>query len=39
MVRVSAADVPVPMAETLEDAAIPGVQAIIDGIRQTLRRR
>jgi pyruvate dehydrogenase E1 component beta subunit len=39
MVRVSAADVPVPMAETLESAAIPGVQAIIDGVKQTLRRR
>ena len=25
MVRVTAADVPVPMAETLEDAAIPNV--------------
>ncbi|MGI6368520.1 MAG: alpha-ketoacid dehydrogenase subunit alpha/beta [Anaerolineae bacterium] len=39
MVRVAAADVPVPMAETLEDAAIPGVKDIIAGIRQTLRRR
>ncbi len=37
MVRVAAADVPVPMAETLEDAAIPGVEAIIAGIRQALR--
>ncbi len=39
MVRVSAADVPVPMAETLEDAAIPSVQSIMDGVHQVLRRR
>jgi 2-oxoisovalerate dehydrogenase E1 component len=37
VVRVAAADVPVPMAETLEDAAIPSVDAIIAGIRQALR--
>jgi pyruvate/2-oxoglutarate/acetoin dehydrogenase E1 component len=37
VVRVAAADVPVPMAETLEDAAIPNVEAIITGIRQVLR--
>jgi len=37
VVRVCAADVPVPMAETLEDAAIPSVEAIIAGIRQVLR--
>ena len=37
VVRVAAADVPVPMAETLEDAAIPNVEAIIAGIRQVLR--
>jgi 2-oxoisovalerate dehydrogenase E1 component len=37
VVRVAAADVPVPMAETLEDAAIPSVDAIIAGIRQVLR--
>jgi pyruvate/2-oxoglutarate/acetoin dehydrogenase E1 component/TPP-dependent pyruvate/acetoin dehydrogenase alpha subunit len=37
VVRVAAADVPVPMAETLEDAAIPNVEAIIAGIRQALR--
>jgi pyruvate/2-oxoglutarate/acetoin dehydrogenase E1 component/TPP-dependent pyruvate/acetoin dehydrogenase alpha subunit len=37
VVRVAAADVPVPMAETLEDAAIPNVDAIIAGIRQALR--
>ncbi len=34
VVRVAAADVPVPMAETLEDAAIPNVEDIIAGIRQ-----
>lgn len=34
--RVCAADVPVPMAETLEDAAIPTVEAIVAGIRQVL---
>jgi pyruvate/2-oxoglutarate/acetoin dehydrogenase E1 component/TPP-dependent pyruvate/acetoin dehydrogenase alpha subunit len=37
VVQVASADVPVPMAETLEDAAIPGVEAIIAGIRKTLR--
>ncbi len=37
MVRVCAADVPVPMAESLEDAAIPNVEAIIKGVRQVLR--
>ncbi|NLG49772.1 MAG: dehydrogenase [Chloroflexi bacterium] len=37
MVRVCAADVPVPMAETLEDAAIPNVQDIIDGVHKVLR--
>jgi 2-oxoisovalerate dehydrogenase E1 component len=37
VVRVAAADVPVPMSETLEDAAIPSVERIIDGIRQVLR--
>ncbi len=36
VVRVAAADVPVPMSETLEDAAIPNVAAIIAGIRQVL---
>jgi pyruvate/2-oxoglutarate/acetoin dehydrogenase E1 component len=35
-VRVAAADVPVPMSEPLEDAAIPGVDAIIAGIRQAI---
>jgi len=37
VVRVAAADVPVPMSETLEDAAIPGVETIIAGIREVLR--
>jgi 2-oxoisovalerate dehydrogenase E1 component len=37
VVRVAAVDVPVPMAETLEDAAVPNVEAIIAGIRQVLR--
>ena len=37
VVRVAAADVPVPMSEALENAAIPGVEAIIAGIRQVLR--
>ncbi|HSR31827.1 MAG TPA: dehydrogenase E1 component subunit alpha/beta [Anaerolineae bacterium] len=37
VVRVAAADVPVPMSETLEDAAIPSVERIIEGIRQVLR--
>ncbi|MES0361136.1 MAG: dehydrogenase E1 component subunit alpha/beta [Anaerolineales bacterium] len=36
IVRVAAADVPVPMAESLEDAAIPNVDAIVSGIRQVL---
>ena len=37
VVRVAAADVPVPMSEALEDAAIPDVDTIIAGIRQVLR--
>jgi pyruvate/2-oxoglutarate/acetoin dehydrogenase E1 component len=37
VVRVAAADVPVPMSEPLEDAAIPNVDAIIAGVRQVLR--
>jgi pyruvate/2-oxoglutarate/acetoin dehydrogenase E1 component len=36
MVRVAAADVPVPMAESLEDAAIPNVDAIVDGVHRVL---
>ena len=36
VVRVSAADVPVPMAETLEDAAIPNVERIADAVRSIL---
>ncbi len=35
--RVCAADVPVPMSEPLEDAAIPGVERIVAAIRRTLR--
>ena len=37
VLRVAAADVPVPMSETLEDAAIPNVDAIIAGIHEVLR--
>ncbi len=37
VVRVCAADVPIPMSEPLEDAAIPSVQNIIAGIRESLR--
>jgi pyruvate/2-oxoglutarate/acetoin dehydrogenase E1 component len=37
MVRVCALDVPVPMSEPLEDAAIPSVDRIIAGIRQALK--
>jgi len=37
IVRVAAADVPVPMSEPLEDAAIPSVERIIAGIRDVLR--
>jgi pyruvate/2-oxoglutarate/acetoin dehydrogenase E1 component len=36
VVRVAAADVPVPMSEPLEDACIPSVDRIIAGIRQVL---
>jgi 2-oxoisovalerate dehydrogenase E1 component len=37
IVRVCAADVPVPMSEPLEDAAIPSVERIVAGIREALR--
>ncbi len=37
VVRVAAADVPVPMSEPLEDACIPNVERIIASIRQVLR--
>jgi 2-oxoisovalerate dehydrogenase E1 component len=37
VLRVAAADVPVPMSEPLEDAAIPSTDAIIAGIRNALR--
>jgi pyruvate/2-oxoglutarate/acetoin dehydrogenase E1 component len=33
---VCAADVPVPMSEPLEDAAVPNVNAVIAGIRKAL---
>jgi 2-oxoisovalerate dehydrogenase E1 component len=36
VVRVTAADVPVPMSEPLEDADIPNVERIMDAIRQVL---
>ncbi|NLX43408.1 MAG: dehydrogenase, partial [Chloroflexi bacterium] len=36
VVRVCGADAPVPMSETLEDACVPNVQAVIAGIRQVL---
>ncbi len=37
IVRVCAADVPVPMSEPLEDAAIPNLDRIVAGIRQALQ--
>jgi pyruvate/2-oxoglutarate/acetoin dehydrogenase E1 component len=37
VIRVAAADVPVPMSEPLEHAAIPSVERIIAGIREVLR--
>jgi pyruvate/2-oxoglutarate/acetoin dehydrogenase E1 component len=37
MVRVASADVPVPMAESLESVAVPSTQALIDGIHEALR--
>ncbi len=37
MVRVTALDVPVPMSEPLEDAAVPSVSRIVAGIRQALK--
>jgi 2-oxoisovalerate dehydrogenase E1 component len=36
VVRVCAADVPIPMSEPLEDAAVPNVQAVIAGIHKAL---
>jgi pyruvate dehydrogenase E1 component alpha subunit len=36
MVRVAAADVPVPMSEPLEAAAIPSIQQIVEAIRSIL---
>jgi pyruvate/2-oxoglutarate/acetoin dehydrogenase E1 component len=37
MMRVTALDVPVPMAESLEDADIPNVARIMDTVRKVLR--
>ena len=37
LLRVCAADVPVPMSDPLEDAAIPNVARIIAGVRQALQ--
>ncbi|NMC79616.1 MAG: dehydrogenase, partial [Chloroflexi bacterium] len=37
VVRVASADVPVPMAETLERLAIPGEENIVAAIREVLR--
>jgi pyruvate/2-oxoglutarate/acetoin dehydrogenase E1 component len=36
MVRVAAANVPVPRAEILEDLAIPNVQRIVDACRKVV---
>jgi pyruvate/2-oxoglutarate/acetoin dehydrogenase E1 component len=36
MVRVAAANVPVPRAEVLEDLAIPSVQRIVAGCRKVV---
>jgi len=36
MVRVAAADVPVPMSEVLEDEAIPNISNIIAGVKNVL---
>jgi len=37
VLRVAAADVPVPMSAPLEDAAIPGVERIVAAIREAVR--
>jgi len=37
MVRVCAADVPIPMSPVLEDAAIPNPARILEGIKRALR--
>ncbi len=37
VVRVCAADVPVPMSEPLEDAAVPNTNAVMAGIRKALQ--
>jgi pyruvate/2-oxoglutarate/acetoin dehydrogenase E1 component len=36
VMRVTAADVPVPMSEPLEDACVPNVERIAAAIRQVL---
>ena len=37
VMRIAAADVPVPMSEPLEDAAVPSVDVIVAGIREALK--
>ena len=37
MVRVAAADVPVPMSEALEAVAVPNTRSVVAGIRKALR--
>jgi 2-oxoisovalerate dehydrogenase E1 component len=37
MVRVASADVPIPMAESLESVTVPSTQALIAGVREALR--
>jgi pyruvate/2-oxoglutarate/acetoin dehydrogenase E1 component len=37
MVRVAAADVPVPRAENLEDLCIPNVDRICEAVRQVMK--
>jgi len=37
IIRVAAADVPIPMSEPLEDAAIPSVERIMAAIREVVR--
>jgi len=38
MVRIAAADVPVPMSESLEAAAVPSTESVIAGIRKVMGR-
>jgi pyruvate/2-oxoglutarate/acetoin dehydrogenase E1 component len=37
VVRVASADVPMPMAESLESVTVPSVESIIAGIREALQ--